>query len=157
MAGQIDLPPGPRLPRLAQTVWSVRWPVSMQHYCQRRFGDCFTTRFVGALGTTVHLADPTLVKTVFRGDPEVFRAGESNAILEPLLGRHSLLLLDGQPHVRTRRLMLPPFHGERMQRYAQLIREIATSELERWKPDQPFAIRPRMQAITLEVIMRAVF
>lgn len=135
----------------------MRWPVSLQHYCQRRFGDCFTTRFVGQLGTTVHLADPGAVKEVFRGDPEVFRAGETNAILEPLLGRQSLLLLDGESHLRTRRLMLPPFHGERMQRYAELIREIAMEDLERWPLHQPFAIRPRMQAITLEVIMRAVF
>jgi cytochrome P450 len=129
----------------------------MARRCQRRFGDCFTTRFIGQLGTTVQLADPDLVKAVFTGDPEVFRAGECNAILEPLLGQQSLLLLDGQRHVRTRRLMLPPFHGERMQRYAELIQEIATDELERWPLHQPFALRPRMQAITLEVIMRAVF
>ena len=153
----LGLPPGPRLPRLVQTVWSVRWPVSLQHHCQRRFGDCFTTRFVGQLGTTVHLADPAAVKAVFRGDPEVFRAGETNAILEPLMGQHSLLLLDGEAHLRKRRLMLPPFHGERMQRYAELIREITTQEVEQWSEAQPFALRPRMQAITLEVIMRAVF
>src|SRR6266550_5595101 len=153
----LGLPPGPRLPRLVQTVWSVRWPVSLQHYCQRRYGDCFTTRFVGQLGTTVHLADPAAVKAVFRGDPEVFRAGETNAILEPLVGPHSVLVLDGERHLRKRRLMLPPFHGERMQGYAELIRKIATEELERWPEHQPFALRPRMQAITLEVIMRAVF
>jgi cytochrome P450 len=135
----------------------VRWPVSFQHRCQRLFGDCFTTRFVGQLGTTVHLADPAAVKAVFAGDREAFRAGEANAILEPLLGPHSLLVLDGEPHLRARRLMLPPFHGERMHRYLALMREIVMEDLERWPEQRPFALRPRLQAITLEVIMRAVF
>jgi cytochrome P450 len=138
-------------------VWSVRWPVSFQHSCQRRFGDCFTTRFVGQLGTTVHLADPSAVKAVFAGDRRAFRAGEANAILEPLLGPRSVLVLDGESHLRARRLMLPPFHGERMQRYLALMREIVTEELRRWPEQRAFALRPRMQAITLEVIMRAVF
>jgi cytochrome P450 len=135
----------------------VRWPVSFQHQCQRRFGNCFTTRFVGQLGTTVHLADPTAVKAVFTGDREAFRAGESNAILEPLMGPHSLLVLDGASHLRARRLMLPPFHGERMHRYLALMREIVMEDLKRWPEQRPFALRPRLQAITLEVIMRAVF
>jgi cytochrome P450 len=161
----IRLPPGPRLPRLVQTLWMLRRPVSVQQRCQRRFGDCFTLRFIGQLGTTVHIADPAAVKMVFRGDPEVFRAGQANiraggqptAVLEPLLGERSVALLDGEPHLRRRRLILPLFHGERIQRYAELIREIATLELERWPKHQSFALGPRMQTITLEVMLRAVF
>jgi len=160
----IRLPPGPRLPRIVQTLWMLRRPVSLQRYCQRRFGDYFTLRLVGRLGTTVHIADPAAVTAVFRGDPEVFRAGQANiraggqpnAILEPLLGKRSVALLDGEAHLRRRRMMLPLFHGERIQRYAELMREIATRELERWPRHQPFALGPRMQAITLEVMMRAV-
>jgi cytochrome P450 len=153
----LGLPPGPRLPRLVQTLWSVRWPLSLQQHCRRRFGDCFTLRLIGQLGTTVYLADPAAVKAIFTGDPDVFRAGEANAVLEPLLGRHSVLLLDGEAHLRKRRLMLPPFHGDRMRRYVQVVREVSLAELDRWEENQPFVLRPRMQAITLEVIMRAVF
>jgi cytochrome P450 family 135 len=162
----IRLPPGPRLPRLVQTLWLGWRPVSLQQRCQRRFGDCFTLRFVGQLGTTVYIADPAAVKAVFTGDPKVFRAGQAtfrvgsqanNAVLEPLLGQHSVALQDGQPHLRRRRLMLPLFHGERIQRQTETIREIARRELERWPKHQPFPLGPRLQAITLEVMMRAVF
>jgi cytochrome P450 family 135 len=161
----IRLPPGPRLPRLVQTLWLVRRPASLQQRCQRRFGDYFTLRLVGQLGTTVYIADPAAVKEVFTGDPEVFRAGQAtfragsqaNAVLKPLLGKHSVALQDGEPHLRRRRLMLPLFQGERIQRHEEAIREIATRELERWPKYQPFALGPRLQAITLEVMMRAVF
>jgi cytochrome P450 family 135 len=140
-----------------QTIWSVRWPLSLQRYCHRRFGDHFTLRMVGQLGTTVNVADPVAVKAIFTGDPAVFRAGAANSILEPLLGAHSVLLLDGASHLRKRRLMLPPFHGKAMQRYAELIEEITVDEIQRWPLENPFGLRPRTQAITLEVIMRAVF
>jgi cytochrome P450 len=122
----------------------------------RRYGDPFTLRFSNA-GRLVFVSDPAAIKTVFAGDPDVFHAGEGNAILEPLVGRSSVLLLDGPDHVRHRRLLLPPFHGERMHRYAERIAEIARREVARWPLGAPVALRPRMQAITLEVIIRLVF
>ena len=95
------------------------------------------------------LSDPEAVKQVFTGDPRVFHAGEGNQILEPVLGRNSVLVLDEKAHIGQRRLLLPPFHGERMQGYRQTMAEIAAREIESWPTGTPYALRPRMQAITL--------
>ena len=135
--------------------WIAR-PIPFLTSASRRYGDFFTLRFV--FGPIVFVADPQAIKQVFRGDPDVFHAGEANATpLEPLMGRNSVLLLDGPEHMRQRKLMLPSFHGERMQRYGALMQEIAEQEIERWPIGQPFGLRPRTQAITLEIIMRTVF
>ncbi len=88
--------------------------------CVRRYGSVFTIRFVG-LGNLVYLTDPEDVKAVFTGDPDVFRAGEANQMLEPVLGQNSVLLIDGEQHLRRRRVLLPPFHGESIERYRELI------------------------------------
>ncbi len=150
------LPPGPRLPAFWQTLhWVVR-PTDFLDECRREFGDCFRLRFV-ALGDIVFVADPALIKEVFTGDPDTFRAGEANAVLEPVVGSRSILLLDGQEHLRERRLLLPAFHGERMRAYGELMAAIAQRELDRWPLDAPFALQPRMAAVTLEVILSAVF
>jgi cytochrome P450 len=149
------LPPGPRWPRVAQTIlWGVV-PVAVARYCRRRYGDIFTLRTL-AIGDVVALADPTVIKEVFAADREVFCAGRANAVLGPVLGEHSLLLLDGERHLHQRRMMLPSFHGEAIRGYERLIEEIATAEVESWAVGEEFAIRPRMQAIALEVILRAV-
>jgi len=135
--------------------WIAR-PIPFLTSVSRRYGDFFTLRFV--FGPIVFIADPQTIKQVFRGDPDTFHAGEANATpLEPLMGRNSVLLLDGPEHMRQRKLMLPSFHGERMQGYGPLMREIAEREIARWPVGQPFGLRPRTQAITLEVIMRTVF
>jgi cytochrome P450 family 135 len=150
------LPPGPRMPRLLQTaIWfgKAQW---MLDQCAARFGDTFTLRILNE-GTWVVLSDPDDVRQVFTGDPRVFHAGEGNQILLPVLGEHSVLLLDERPHLEQRKLLLPPFHGERMQRYGELMAEIAAAEIERWPRDEPYRLRPRMQALTLEIILRAVF
>jgi cytochrome P450 len=123
----------------------------------RRYGDLFTLRMPGG-EIVIGIADPAAVKTVFTADPEALKVGAGgNALLEPLLGSSSLLLLDGGAHVRQRRLLLPPFHGQRMQRYGELMKEIAERSLEQWPRGGPFPLQPRMQAITLDVILRAVF
>jgi cytochrome P450 len=135
--------------------WIAR-PIPFLTSVSHRYGDFFTLRFV--VGPIVFVADPQAIKQVFRGDPDVFHAGEANATpLEPLMGRNSVLLLDGPEHLRQRKLMLPSFHGERMQRYGALMQEIAEREIGRWPIGQPFGLRPRTQAITLEIIMRTVF
>jgi cytochrome P450 family 135 len=123
----------------------------------RRYGDVFSSRFP-FFGRVVYVANPALVKEVFAGDSAVFHAGEANAMpLGEVMGNYSLLTLDDEPHMAQRKLLLPPFHGENVRRYAELVREITERELESWPVGEPFALRDRMQAITLEVILRAVF
>jgi cytochrome P450 len=150
------LPPGPRMPRAMQTaIWSrqAQW---MLGQCRARFGDMFTLRIANE-GTWVMVSDPESVKQVFTGDPRVFHAGEGNQILSPILGENSVLVLDEKPHIGQRRLLLPPFHGERMQGYGEKMAEIAAREIDSWPTGTPYKLRPRMQAITLEIILETVF
>jgi cytochrome P450 family 135 len=128
----------------------------MMEDCARRYGDMFTLKIANE-GTWVFVTDPDAVKQIFTGDPRLLHAGEANVVLLPVLGSHSLLLLDEGAHMAQRKLMLPPFHGERMRGYEQTMAEVATRELERWPAGEPLSAWPTMQAITLEVIMRTVF
>jgi cytochrome P450 len=150
------LPPSPPLPRVAQTaIWS-RQARRLLYACQDRYGDMFTLR-IAYEGTWVMLADPDAVKRVFTGDPKVFHAGEGNQILGSVLGKNSVLVLDEKPHMSQRKLLLPPFHGARMQGYAQTMGEIAEQEISSWPTGTPYKLRPRMQALTLEIILQTVF
>jgi cytochrome P450 len=124
---------------------------------RQRYGDVFSSHFP-FFGRVVFVADPALVKRVFAGDPAVFHAGAANAtMLGDALGEHSLLTLDEGRHMSQRKLLLPPFHGEAVRRYAEMMAAAAAEEVSRWPVGRTFALRPRMQAITLEVILRAVF
>lgn len=155
----MSLPAGPPLPPLAQTLLWISRPLGLMEACRERYGSIFTLRFTG-LGVSqriVFVADPDGVRTVFGGDPDVLRAGSANVALGALLGEHSLLLLDGRDHLRQRKLMLPPFHGERMRSYEAAMREIALERIASWSMQTPFAVLPEMQRITLEVILRTVF
>jgi cytochrome P450 len=150
-------PPGSKLPGIVQAVRYTRRPLSFLIGMHRRYGDVFTVSFP-FFGQLVYVADPALVKELFTGSPEQFHAGEANAtVLEPALGPNSVLTLDEGPHMRQRKLLLPPFHGERIGRYGDLIREITLREMDRWPVGEAFALRPHTQGITLAVIMRAVF
>jgi cytochrome P450 len=124
--------------------------------CQDRYGDIFRLK-IAYEGTWVMLADPDAVKQVFTGDPRVFHAGEGNQLLASVLGHNSILVLDEKPHMSQRRLLLPPFHGERMQGYGETMSEIAAAEIESWPVGTPYELRPPMQAITLDIILRTVF
>jgi cytochrome P450 len=157
----MPLPPGPSSPGVYQSLeWAFR-PEHLMSRCHRRYGDVFTVRLLGfgSYGTNpvVFVADPEMVKAIFTGDPELLPVGASRRMLSPMFGPASVLIVDGPEHIRQRRLMLPPFHGERMSRYAELIEEITEDELDNWPLDKTFPLQPRMQAITLEVILRAVF
>ncbi len=157
LAGAEGLPPGPSAPSVVQALRYARDPLGFLTGFQRRYGDIFTVRFP-YFGHIVYVAHPDLVKEVFTGAPAVFHAGEANAtVLEPALGPNSVLTLDDAPHLRQRKLLLPPFHGERVQRYGELIEEMTRREMESWPLGEPFAMRPHTQRITLAVIMRAVF
>jgi cytochrome P450 len=156
MEAQKGLPPRPRMPRPVQTaIWSrqAQWLLSQ---CRRRLGPMFTLE-IAYEGKWVIVTDPELVKEIFRGDPKVFHAGEGNEILRPLLGEHSLLVLDDAPHMSQRKLLLPPFHGKRMAGYEATMREIAAREIDSWPNGVPWQLRPRMQALTLEIIIETVF
>jgi cytochrome P450 family 135 len=150
------LPPGPRMPRALQTaIWSRRaqW---MLEQSRARFGEMFTLK-IAYEGTWVMVSDPELVKQVFTGDPRIFHAGEGNGLLRPILGENSVLVLDEKAHLSQRKLLLPPFHGERMQGYGEKMTEIAAREIDSWPTGTPYKLRPRMQAITLEIILETVF
>jgi len=150
-------PPGSRLPAIAQAVRYARDPLGFLTDQQRRHGDIFTVSFP-YFTRLVYVADPALVKEVFTGSPAQFHAGEANAtVLEPALGPNSVLTLDDAPHMRQRKLLLPPFHGERIRRYGELIHQVTLAEMETWPVGETFALRPHTQRITLAVIMRAVF
>jgi cytochrome P450 len=123
----------------------------------RRYGDVFRISFP-SFKNMVYVADPAIVKQVFAGDARRFHAGEANAsVLEPAVGPSSVLTLDEDEHMRQRKLLLPPFHGDAIRRYGDLIREITEREIESWPVGQPFALRDHTQRITLDVILRAVF
>jgi cytochrome P450 len=123
----------------------------------QRHGDVFTLR-LPSFGAGVYVAAPELVKQVFAGDPRHLKAGAANAtVLEPAVGLNSVLTLDEDEHMRQRKLLLPPFHGEAVRRYGELIREVTDRQIETWPVGEPFAIREQTQRITLDVILRAVF
>ena len=126
--GAVALPPGPRLPPLVQTLAFLFGARRYFEACQRRYGDVvwMSTAFDRGF---VMVFDPDVVKQVFQAPPDRLRAGEANAVLAPLLGSRSVLLLDGAEHLRQRRLLTPPFHGSRMLAYARSMREISPPAL----------------------------
>jgi cytochrome P450 len=150
------LPPGPRMPSALQAVgWTWRSLPFMER-CQRRYGDIFTLR-VRHGGTWVLVCDPEDVKRVFTAAPERLGVGEANTLLGPVLGPRSVMLLEEPQHMTRRRLMLPQFHGRRMESYGGMMAEVARRAVAQWPMDRPFELWPRMQAITLEAVMRVVF
>jgi cytochrome P450 len=150
------LPPGPRQPSAIQTIaWWSR-PVSFLERCRAEYGKRFTIRLL-ATPPFVMIADPAQVKEIFTTDPTVLHPGEGARILEPLVGKHSVILLDESDHLSQRKLMLPAFHGEKMQRLAATMQEVAEQEAASWPTGRPVRLHPRFQALTLEVILRAAF
>jgi cytochrome P450 family 110 len=149
------LPPGPRSLPIVQALNLWLRPTKFIEDCQRQYGDAFTLRVPG-FPAEVHFSHPDAIREIFTADAEDLRAGEANVVIEPLLGAHSLLLLDGPRHLRQRRLLLPPFHGERMQAYGETMRDITDRELASWPVGRPFPLRGAMQRITLDVILRTV-
>jgi cytochrome P450 len=155
-AAEISLPPGPRLPRSLQTLGFLVSPPRFMNACRRRYGDVvwLSTAFDRGF---VMVFDPDVVRQVFQAPPERLRAGEANAVLGPLLGERSVLLLDGAEHLRHRRLLLPPFHGRRLAVYERVMTEAADAEIDAWPRGEELALLPSMQSLTLEVIMTAIF
>jgi cytochrome P450 len=150
------LPPGPTEAPIRQTLrWLVR-PVAFMESCRRRFGDSFSVRFLGFERPMVMLSDPEAIRALYTASEHGLPPGRTVALL-PIMGPGSVLLLEGREHLSRRKLMLPPFHGERMRSYESIVRDVAEREVASWPTGDTFAIHPRMQAVTLEVILRAVF
>ncbi len=150
------LPPGPRAPALVQALRMARDPLGYALAVHHRYGEPFTLRSPG-FGTSVVFSSPELVKPIVTGDPYVFHAGLANAPIKPVLGTWSLLALDRAPHMAQRKLLLPPFHGERLRAYGELIEQLARREVVSWPLGEPFALHPRMERLTLAVILEVVF
>jgi cytochrome P450 len=157
----MTLPPGPRLPATVQALAWIARPCAFLDKCHQRHGDTFTLRLLGfgesGFSDVVFLTDPAAIKHVFTSGPDTLRVGELRAPMAPMFGSGSILLLDGAQHMRHRKLLLPPFHGERMASYGELIAKATERELDSWPAGTAFALQPRMQEITFEVILRAVF
>jgi cytochrome P450 family 135 len=155
--GSMSLPPGPPAPAAIQTYEWVARPTALMRRCQARYGEPFTLRIAWADAPMVFVSHPDDLRRVFTARADVLRAGASSTVLEPFAGPRSILVLDGDEHLRERRLMLPPFHGEALAQWRQTIADLAAAELDGWEPGRPVHALRRMQALTLEVILRVVF
>jgi cytochrome P450 len=151
----MSLPPGPRMPRALQAIGWTQRPLPFLERCQRHYGDIFTLRILH-WGDWVVLADPADVKKVFTAGDAVGVA-LANPLLGPVLGPHSVMLLEEPQHMTRRKLMLPNFHGKSIENDGEMMAAVARQEVGRWPVGEPFELWPRMQAITQEVVMRAVF
>ena len=152
----MTLPPEPSWSPLQQTLrWSLR-PLAFMRECHRRYGDAFSVRFLGLEKPMVMISEPAAIRALYTESTNGLPPGR-NIILEPILGQRSVLLLDGAEHLARRKLMLPPFHGERMRAYEETVRTAVARDVDSWPLGTPFPIHSRMQAITLEVILRALF
>jgi cytochrome P450 len=144
------------MPKPLQTLgWWAR-PTAFMETCRARYGKRFTIRLLGT-PPFVMLSDPEQVKQVFTAPPETLHPGEGARILEPIVGSNSVILLDERAHMAQRKLMLPAFHGRRMERLSGLVAEVAEREVAGWPHGEAIALHPRLQALTLEIILRAVF
>jgi len=150
------LPPGPSAPALVQLLATWTRPVASLEGLRRTYGKRITVQ-LPLQPPFVLLSDPEEIKELFTAPPDVLHPGEGARVLEPLVGRNSVILLDEVAHLEQRKLMLPAFHGERMQRAAAVMTEIAEREIESWPLEQPVTLHPRLQRLTLEIILRAVF
>jgi cytochrome P450 len=151
------LPPGPRLPpALVTLVWAVA-PTWVMDRCVRRFGDAFTITFAPSGRKLVLLGDPRAVKDVFSAPPHVAPSAAEDSPIAPVMGPSSVITLIGPEHMRQRKLLLPPFHGERMREYEQVIVQATRRSMRQWPLGRAMRLDERTRAITLEVILRAVF
>lgn len=151
------LPPGPQWPALLQTIALVRYRHRFHRYLHRKHGEAFTVRLVPKGRPLVLFGRAEHAKEIFAGDPQHFLAGKGNAILGPIMGEHSLLLQDRDEHSRARKLLMPAFHGQALRSYRSLVAEVAAEEVDSWRPGVDFRSLDRMNALTLEVILRVVF
>jgi len=150
------LPPGPSTPAAIQLIATWKRPGPSLLRLRRRYGKRVSVQ-LPFQPPFVILSDPADIKELFMAPPDAVHPGEGARVLEPLIGRNSVILLDEAPHLEQRRLMLPAFHGEKMQRLTATMTELTERELDSWPRDVPVTLHPRLQRLTLEIILRAVF
>jgi cytochrome P450 len=150
------LPPGPSAPSVIQSIAWWNRPLAYLERARARYGRRFTIRLIG-VPPFVMLSDPTEIKEAFTAPADVLHPGEGARILEPVVGAHSVILLDEGAHLSQRKLMLPAFHGEKMEKLSDLVAEVTEREVESWPRGTPIELHSRLQNLTLEVILRAVF
>jgi cytochrome P450 family 135 len=147
---------GAPLPGPLQSLLGLAFPVRSRQIMRRRYGSLFRSND-SILGEVFHVADRDLVEQIFKWKPAAYNVAEPREIMEPVVGPASLLLLDGDRHLRMRKLMLPPFHGQAIAHYAELIEQITDREIDKWSPGETIRTRTVAQTITLEVMIRTVF
>jgi cytochrome P450 len=141
---------------LLQTLRIIFQPIEYLTQNRDRYGSAFRMNSF-AFPPTVILSHPQEIEAIFGADPNVFDTAKGNRILQPLLGERSLLQLDGVSHQHRRKLLMPSFHGQRMQLYGETIREVTQQVMEQWQPRQPFSMHQVTQTITLRTILQVVF
>jgi cytochrome P450 len=151
-----QLPPGPRMPAALQALGTWTRPTAVLDRHRARYGKRYTVHFLGQPRFVI-LSDPDEIKEVLMAAPDVLHPGEGARILEPLIGRNSVILLDEAPHMEQRKLLLPAFHGERMHDLEDLMRELTERELAEWPRGEAIELHSRLQHLTLEIVLRAVF
>ena len=155
-ATRCALPPGSPLPPAAQTFAIWKSPFAYLERCRRRYGSCFTTNMTSH-PPLVFLSDLNDIKTMLTAPAEVLHPGEGGATIMPIVGEDSFMLLDEEEHLNGRKLVLPSFHVKAVRDHAELVAEVARREVACWPRDVPFALHPRLRALTLEVILRTIF
>lgn len=153
----LKLPNGPQTHPWVQTYQWLTNPIEYMEACAKRYGDIFTLQIGPVFTPQVFISNPQAIQQIFTTDPKQLDSGEAAGIKSPLLGSQSLLALEGKPHQRQRRLLTPPLHGERMLAYGQLTREITEQVISQWQVGESFSVLPSLQAISLQVILKAVF
>ena len=156
-AEPLNLPPEIPLPRMAQTLRFAQRQIQLVFRARRELGGTFMLRFVVIPGGTVVTDHPDHARSLFTAKPTLVPSLTAESPLRPIVGPNSVLTANEPNHLRQRRLLLPPFHGEAIERYTEMIRDVAERELDRWPVGRAFALAPKMQAITLEVIMSGIF
>ncbi|MEU8225014.1 cytochrome P450 [Kribbella sp. NPDC048915] len=151
------LPPGPKLPTIVQSLLFASHRSTFFPRMRERYGDVFTIRLVPTSRVCVVLSRPEHIKEVFAASPSVMHAGEGNMVLEPIMGSHSLLLLDDEDHARMRKQLMPAFSGAALRGYAGMVLELARAEVAEWPVEQPFEVHQRMRNLTLEIILQVIF
>ncbi|MGN6162290.1 MAG: cytochrome P450, partial [Marmoricola sp.] len=152
-----ELPPGPRWPALLQSIGIMRFRHQFVPWALKKYGEPFTVSVVPENRSIVFFHNPDAVKEIFAGDPEIFHAGKGNAILGPVMGEHSLLLVDSSQHKRARRMLMPAFNASAIKGYRSLVDDLSEREVASWSPGVAIHTLERMNALTLEVILQVVF
>ncbi len=151
------VPPGPRWPALVQTIALMRFRHQFHPYLHKKYGEAFTLRLIPGGRPLVLFTNPDVTKEIFAADPAVFHAGKGNAVLGPIMGQHSLLLQDGDEHHRARKLLMPAFLGHALRGYRSMVADVAADAVDAWAEGEEFESLDRMNALTLDVILRVVF